>query len=133
MQEVKMLWSSAKTIQLQMESQTTNNKISMGQNMLKFIKRKNAMKCISDFLEPLNGSGEMMNLNIKVEDAIRIPEWATTDWIVYEYILFHIYTNAVKFNTFRGAITISFDWIPMIDSESLLDQEFQNVLDDEPG
>ena len=93
----------------------------MGQNVLNFVKRKNAMKHISDFLEPLKGSGELMNLNIKVDDTVRIPEWATTDWNVYEYILFHIYTNAVKFNIFRGAITISFDWIPIIDTESLLD------------
>jgi hypothetical protein len=66
-----------------MESQTTNNKISMGQNVFNFVRRKNALKYISEFLEPLKGSGEMMNLNIKIEDAIKIPEWATTDWTVY--------------------------------------------------
>ena len=55
----------------------------MGQNVFNFVRRKNALKYISEFLEPLKGSGEMMNLNIKIEDAIKIPEWATTDWTVY--------------------------------------------------
>jgi hypothetical protein len=41
------------------------------------------LKYISEFLEPLKGSGEMMKLNVKIDDNIKIPEYATTDWTVY--------------------------------------------------
>jgi len=39
--EVKMLWSQAKMISLQVESQATNNKILMGHHMFYFKTRKN--------------------------------------------------------------------------------------------
>jgi hypothetical protein len=66
-----------------------------------------------------------MNISVKIEESVGIPEWATTDWNVYEQILFHIYTNAIKFNTFEGAITISFSWIPIKVTDELLEEEFQ--------
>jgi len=66
-------------------------------------------------------------LDIKIEEVDKIPEWATTDWEVFKQIFFHIFMNAIKFNSIRGGITISFRFMSI--SENFVNMKFQEMYD----
>ena len=74
---------------------------------------------INNFAKPLLFQKK---INIVVEEVNEIPRWATTDWVVYEQILFHLFQNAIKFgkkgsytqlNKDRREVIVSIEYVSM--------------------
>ena len=53
------------------------------------------------------------NLVIEISDVNQVPEDMCTDWKVYEEILFHLVTNAIKFNKNNGSLSIGLSYIQL--------------------
>ena len=65
------------------------------------------LQMLKHFLRPFYHLLKQRNLKVEIFEVNKIPEWACTDWTIFEQVLFHLVQNAIKFNQDGGLIKIS--------------------------
>ena len=103
----RIIWSSAKIMSSMIMSQVSHTKIRMKMLFCNFEPISNPIhKLILEFLLPFQHYLEQKEIKVEVSELNEIPDWVCTDWSLYKQTLYHLVSNAIKFNCIQGSIKI---------------------------
>ena len=85
-------------------SQISLTKLNMKLLVCEFqlLKHASVSQMVLDFLRPFYLQLTSQDIKVEVVECNEIPDWACTDWKLYQQILYHILVNAFKFSTAIG-------------------------------
>jgi signal transduction histidine kinase len=78
-------------------------------------------------LVPLMMQGKLKNLHFLVKTIGSIPIWMHFDQRVYEFIMYHIVCNSIKFSSNEGPINITIQYVSM-DTKDIKTKTFEDYF-----
>jgi len=107
--QLPLLWQEAKKLSYQMESQNSHYRSKINKLRFNFTQiKENLPEYIRNFTAPITYKKP---INIEIESISVPPEYATTDWSIYEQILIHLVNNAIKFNKPNNPIKLQLFYV----------------------